>query len=244
MPSGKSWRTSHSRPQARAAGPTRPRATAVSSVIVPVPSNRAWTDEEFQSRSGRAGNVAERRFEATQALLDAGLVQIEADAAGPDHAAAEAAAAQEGGQVEEIAAEPPAVGGGRQEADVAGQGPQVAGVVGQPFQFQGDAAKRLRRIGRGTRLALPRPGSSRGVADRGVAGHMFHDMKSTFVRPADERALDAAMLVAERDLQVEDLLAVALEAEMPRLDDAGVNGADGDLVDLFALDAEEIGDAD
>ncbi len=49
------------------------------------------------------------------------------------------------------------------------------------------------------------------------------------------------MLVAERDLEVEDVLAVALEAEVPRLDDAGVDRADGDLVDLVALDAEEVG---
>ena len=64
------------------------------------------------------------------------------------------------------------------------------------------------------------------------------------VRPADERPLDPAMLVAQRDLQVKDLLAVALEAEMPRLDDAGVNGTDRDLVDLLPFDPEKIRDAD
>ena len=62
--------------------------------------------------------------------------------------------------------------------------------------------------------------------------------------PPARRGLDAAMLVAERDLQVKDLLAMALEAKMPRLDDAGVNRADRDLVNLLALDAEEIRDAD
>ena len=61
--------------------------------------------------------------------------------------------------------------------------------------------------------------------------------------PASARSTPA-VLVAERDLQVEDLLAVALEAEMPRLDDAGVDRADRDLVDLLALDAVEVGDAD
>ena len=64
------------------------------------------------------------------------------------------------------------------------------------------------------------------------------------VRAADERPLDAAVLIAERDLQVEDLLAVALEAEVPRLDDAGVDRADRHLVDLLAFDAVEVGDAD
>ena len=52
------------------------------------------------------------------------------------------------------------------------------------------------------------------------------------------------MLVAQRDLQVKDLLAVALEAEVARLDDAGVNRPDRDLVNLLPFDPEKIGDAD
>ena len=62
-------------------------------------------------------------------------------------------------------------------------------------------------------------------------------------RAADQGPLDAAVLVAQRDLQVEDVLAVALEAEVARLDDAGVDRPDGDLVDLLALDPEEVGHA-
>ena len=60
------------------------------------------------------------------------------------------------------------------------------------------------------------------------------------MRAAGERLLDAAVLVAERDLEVQHLLARALEAEVPRLDDAGVHRPDGDLVDLAALHAEEL----
>jgi hypothetical protein len=52
------------------------------------------------------------------------------------------------------------------------------------------------------------------------------------------------MLVAEGDLQVEDLLTVTLEAEMSGLDHTGMNGADRHLVDLFAVDPIEVGDAD
>ena len=73
---------------------------------------------------------------------------------------------------------------------------------------------------------------------------MFHDVERSFVRPADEGPLDAAMLIAERDLQVEDLLAMALEAEMPGLDDPGVNRADRDLMNFLAFDSKEVGDAD
>ena len=51
------------------------------------------------------------------------------------------------------------------------------------------------------------------------------------------------MLVAERDLQMKDVFAVALEAEMAGLDDARVHGAHGDLVNLLTLDPVEIGHA-
>ncbi len=51
------------------------------------------------------------------------------------------------------------------------------------------------------------------------------------------------MLEAERDLQVEDVLAVALEPEVAGLDDPGVDRSDGHLVDLLALDPVEVGDA-
>ena len=40
-----------------------------------------------------------------------------------------------------------------------------------------------------------------------------------------------------------DRLAVALEAKMARLDDAGVDRADGDFMDLFARHLEEVGHA-
>ena len=55
------------------------------------------------------------------------------------------------------------------------------------------------------------------------------------VLPADQGLLDPAMLIAERYLQVEDPLAVALEAEVPGLDHAGVHGAYGDLVHAVAF---------
>ena len=63
-------------------------------------------------------------------------------------------------------------------------------------------------------------------------------------RSADERSLDAAVLVAERDLQVQDGLAVTLEAEVTGLDHAGVNRTDGDLVHVAASDRVVVGHAD
>ena len=81
------------------------------------------------------------------------------------------------------------------------------------------------------------------MADGRVAGDGFHGMQGSPVGPARQRPLRSAMLIAERDLQVEDILAVTLETEMSGLDHAGMHGADGHLVDLFAFHAIEIGDA-
>ena len=48
-------------------------------------------------------------------------------------------------------------------------------------------------------------------------------------------ALEAAVLVEESRVEVEDLLADEVEAEVPRLDDPGVNRSDRDLVGVSAL---------
>src|SRR5207244_435341 len=80
------------------------------------------------------------------------------------------------------------------------------------------------------------------VPGRGVAGNGFDLGESGAVRAAKEHLLDRPVLVAEGDLQVEDLLAVALETEVPRLDDPGVNRPDRHLVHLVALDPEEVGE--
>ena len=144
MPVGKSWRTSHFEAAGPGGGADQSQGRAVSWETAPVPSKRAWTDVEFQSRlaaPATSRNAASRRcghnFRAVR-------VEVEPDAAGPDHAPAEAIATEEGGQVEEIAPESPAERGGRQEPHVTGQGPEVTGVVGQAFQLQGDAAEHLR----------------------------------------------------------------------------------------------------
>ena len=80
-------------------------------------------------------------------------------------------------------------------------------MVGQAFQFQSDAAQHFgtdRNLTAGQGLDGLAVG--RGVADRGIAGHGFHGVDGALGRPADQRPLRAAMLVAERDLQVEDML--------------------------------------
>ena len=62
--------------------------------------------------------------------------------------------------------------------------------------------------------------------------------------PPDQAALDAPMLVAERNLQVQHLFAVALEPKMPGLDDARMHRPDGNFVYLFAFHLEEVSHPD
>jgi hypothetical protein len=117
-------------------------------------------------------------------------------------------------------------------------------VVGEPLQLEHQAPERHRASGDAAARERLDDLRVRGrVPDGRVAGEGLHLVDRALGRPADERALHAAVLVAERDLEVEDLLAVALEAEVAGLDHARVHRADGDLVHRVALDAVEVGDA-
>src|SRR5260370_17270073 len=80
--------------------------------------------------------------------------------------------------------------------------------------------------------------------DGGVRGECRQVVDGPLVGAADERPFDTSVLVAEGDLQMEDLLAMALEAEVARLDDARVHGSHGYLVHLVALDAVKVHDPD
>src|SRR4051812_14305500 len=188
--------------------------------------------------------VGEGALEAFEELAHPRLVEIEGRAPRADQAAPEAAAADLRRQVEEVAADPAAVGGGRQEADVAGERAEVAGVAGQPLELQSDPPQRRpprRRPAAGERL--DDLAVRRAVADRRVARRGLEIMDGPAIRSAGERPFDPPVLVAEADLEMEDVLAMALEAEVPGLDDAGMHRADPHLVDLRALDAIEVDDA-
>ena len=230
-----------------AAGPRRgadePERLGRLRVDPPGPLETRRDGRRREEQLGRAAQVLHRLLEPPAELGDERLVEVDERPAGPDEAAAEAIAAEERGHVQEVAPEPPAEGGRRQEPDVAGEGAEVARVVREALELERDAANRLRaRRGGERRERLDRLGVGRRVADRGVAGERLDPGGGLPVGTAEERLLDPAVLEAEGDLEVEDALAVALEAEVPRLDDPRVDRADGDLVDLVPLDAEEVAD--
>ncbi len=199
--------------------------------------------ERVPEEAGRPGHVRKCSLDSRDQLLDARRLDVQGHAPRPDQAAAEPAAAEQGGRVQEIAADASAIRGRGQEADVARQGPEVPRVVCQPLQLERHAAQRLRpQATAGPRPAPRSPGSTPSACPTEVspATCSIRWIVRLSGPPASARS-NPAMLIAEGDLQVEDVLAVALETEVPRLDDTGVHRPDGDLVDLMAVDAEEFG---
>src|SRR6266446_2523948 len=189
-------------------------------------------------------HVAKRRLELVRSQRRPLRFEVETRAAGSPGPAAESAAAEERGQVEKIATKPAAVRRRGEEADVPGGCAQVARVIREALQLERDRAQRLAagcraRTSQGLQVLTVRARVSHGR----VAGQRLGVMDAALVRSADQCRLQTAVLIAERDLQMEDLLAVTLEAEVPRLDHARVHGSDRDLVYFLSLDAIEVGHA-
>ena len=77
------------------------------------------------------------------------------------------------------------------------------------------------------------------MRDARVARDGFDQRRQLRRAALQEQRLDAPVLVAEVNLEVMHLLAVAHEAKRARLDHARMNRPDGDLVHLFASDLVE-----
>ena len=77
----------------------------------------------------RGPDVPRRRVEPLHHLRRERGVHVEGDPARPHQIAPEAVAADRGGEVQEVAAQPPAMGRGRKERDVVRQGTEPSGVV-------------------------------------------------------------------------------------------------------------------
>ncbi len=172
--------------------------------------------------------------------LDLARLEIEPDAAHLHQAAAEAVATQLEREVEELAAQAPEVRGRRQVAHVTGERAHVPRVVGEPLEleaYRADEVAARRDLELRERLERHRVGG--GVPDAGVPGEGLGDDEPARGRGAEQQGLGAAVLVAEVDLEGDDLLAAALEAKVPGLDDPCVHRADRDLVDARAFDPEE-----
>ena len=108
------------------------------------------------------------------------------------------------------------------------------------LDLERDGAQGLRQGGRlDARQLLHDGGVRQAVPDGGIAGDRLGDGHAPRRPGPEQQLLGAAPLVAELDLQVVHRLAVALKAEMPGLDDAGVDRPDRDLVHAVAFHREE-----
>ena len=244
MPLGKSCRTSRRSPHALATGPTIPSSRHICGCDRAgslKPRKNGW---RAQHQLDGNGHIFGGLIEAIRQFMDAAFVDIETDSARPDQSASEPAAAKQRGHIEEIAANSAAIGHGWKISHVAGQSAQISGMVGQPLQFERDAPQ---KCGSGGNLATGERfhgmAICRGMADGCVSGSGFYQMNPAFGGSAQHRGLYAAMLVSQRDFEMVDIFAVALESEMARLDDARVNRSDGHLVYLRPAHLEIIRNA-
>ena len=122
-------------------------------------------------------------------------------------------------------------------AHVHAEGARVGDLHGHAFEFEGRGAFALQR-GRDFAAGefLDGPGEGRGVRHGAVSGDGLRKAHlPQAVRGRFEGRLDVPVLVAQRDFEVQDLLAVADEAEGPRFDDACVDRPDVDLVQRASL---------
>ena len=112
------------------------------------------------------------------------------------------------------------------------QRPGVGDLHGHALEFERDGAFDCQPLRSAeSRQLADRLGEGRGVRHGAVSGYRLGEahLPQAVVR-LGEGLLDPAVLVAQRDFEMEHLFAVADEAESPRLDDSCMNRADIDLV--------------
>ena len=108
-------------------------------------------------------------------------------------------------------------------------------MIGNPLQLHGQAAEEL-VAGRNAGGTDGCDGAAvgGGMCDGAVAGEGLRIVDGARIGAAQHRSLHTAVLIAQRDFQMVDGLAVTLEAKMARFDDAGMNRTDGDFVNFVA----------
>ena len=162
---------------------------------------------------------------------------VELAAADADRVEEEAVSGQDGVQPARALGErcEAVVAGG--EADAGADRGDVVQVAPGPLELEQDRADAA-ELGGGHEPERLLAGARVGDAVRHVAGGAgTRDVGEPFVQRLPFRgALEPAVLVEELCVEVEDAVADEMEAKVPRLDDAGVDRSDGELVDVLAAD--------
>ena len=126
------------------------------------------------------------------------------------------------------------------ERGVVADGADVAEMVGQPFELRHQRpqiARARRRFD--VQRRLDGVGEGDPISDRAVAGRARGKPRRPLDRRAGHQRFDALVHVAEALFEPHHGLAAGGEAEMSRLDDAGVHGTDGNLMQAFAFDRQK-----
>ncbi len=129
---------------------------------------------------------------------------------------------------------------GEPEADVVAQRADVGHVVVEALEFQQQRSEPGRLRGhRDLARILDREAVGEIVRYRTIAGDALGEPHCSLRVLALEEALDAAVHKPQPGLHLQDRFSHDREAEMPGLDEPGVHGTDGDLVNAGSFDSNE-----
>src|SRR6185503_13564651 len=179
--------------------------------------------------------ILAKPVEATRDLRRHLARDVEGDASRPDQSAPVPVAADRHEKIQTLATQAGEICRRRMKGHVALQRSPTTEMIGQPLELQRDATNRLRSWSlpaSGERL--DRAAGRARVADHRIAGDRLRNQRRALPIRRLEQSLDAAMLIAEHDLQRKHLFTVRLKAEVTRLDDPRVHGPDRYLVHFFS----------
>ena len=126
------------------------------------------------------------------------------------------------------------------EGRVVADGADIAEMIGEPFEFRHQRAQPYgARRRRPAERRLDSAGKGASIGHGRIAGAAAGEARRLFEIGTLDQAFDALMDIAKPFLEPHDGLAVGAEAEMARLDDAGMDRADGDLVNVLPFHRQE-----
>src|SRR6185437_9345570 len=166
--------------------------------------------------------------------------QIECHPARPYEAAPKATAREHHQEIQAFAAHRAEKGRGGLIGHVPRDRSQIANVIGETLQLEGDTADtlRARRLARAAER-FDRATVGTAVADRRIARDRLGDDRRAYRAGGFQQSLDAAMLPPQHDFEKQHVLAMCLNTKMPGLNHSRVHGANRHLVNFLSLDMEE-----
>ena len=216
-------------PEARAAGPVAPHAAASPAARTPTSIRRSWNvvlkRSSRQVAVGRRAGGRGSRAPSERVVVD--RERAPADLHAPEQ---EAVAGQHGVQAPSRLAQ-------RREALVPAASPTPAQTAAMSLRWLHSRSSSSSSVrARATRAWIAAPAALGGVRvgdavrDRAGRARARRIRERLLERHAGRGALQAAVLVEEAGVEVEDAVADDVEAEVARLDDPRVDRADRDLV--------------